>query len=105
MRSASASSSHRMSGWSFGASPLPHNALDPASGVAGRLVLPHAHDGPACPGKRGVVASVTGDVPVELGAPVAVVRSRPRPVIRTPVPVAPVDEDGNALARKDEVSP
>jgi hypothetical protein len=66
-------------------------------------VLPRAKHIPSGPSQVLIDGPITSYVSRQLGAPVVVVGSRLVPVERASMPKAAVDEDGEAMAREDDV--
>ena len=67
------------------------------------LVLPGAHDPPACRRKRLVYCPIALYVAGEFGRPVVGIGTRRVAVLRAAVPKAPVDEDCQAGAGEDDI--
>lgn len=67
------------------------------------VVLPNTQDGPPRGREKLIVTTVSGNVSVQLGAPVVGVRTRAHAVNRAPVPKASVDEDGDPSGGEDDV--
>jgi len=77
-----------------------------ASGAAlrvGQVVLPQPDDGPACGAEGAFDIVVALSVAAEFGEPVCAVAARLAAVLRATMPEAAVNEDGEALAPKDEI--
>jgi hypothetical protein len=83
--------------------PPAHNVTDCLRRGIGVLVLPNAYDAPAGGAKRRIVATVAGDVAIELRAPIRAVGPRRHAVLGAPVPEAPVEKDGQTRGRKDHI--
>jgi len=66
-------------------------------------MLPETQDAPASPGKRNINVAISPHVRPDLHPPPRGIGLRPRPVTRTPVPEAAIDEDSNALTREQKV--
>jgi hypothetical protein len=66
-------------------------------------VLPRAYHHPAIGLERLRIALISGDRLIELRYPVVSVSRRHVPVLRTAVPEAPVDENGDSDAGKDNI--
>jgi hypothetical protein len=66
-------------------------------------MLPDADDLPSCLGKGIIVVAVASDVAIELLGPVIGVRARRGPVLRAPMPEAPVNEHRDPLPGEYDV--
>jgi hypothetical protein len=56
-------------------------------------------------GKQLVGFPIAFDIARDLALPIARVRCGELPVVRTPMPKAPIDEDGESRAPEDDVHP
>lgn len=81
----------------------PNGCFDPVGGFFRCLMLPDAHHRPAGFAKRCVYPSIPGDVCLELRAPELRVGLRPGRVLRTAMPEAAIDVDGDPLLQEHEV--
>lgn len=85
---------------------LPREGPDnPVCGIHGFLVLPDPDYGPSRCAELGLVEAITLDVSSDLRAPISGIGFWARSVLRTSVPEAAIDEDGNLLATEDDVGP
>ena len=75
--------------------PVREDRFDAVRSTPDVLVLPDSYDGPAGGRQSVIVAAVASDVAIELDLPVVAVRAWARPMLGTPVPKAPIDEDGD----------
>jgi len=66
-------------------------------------VLPYAHRKPALGGEASIGVEVASAVAFDLQTPELGVVLWPRRMLRTPVPEAPVDENGEASGAEDDV--
>jgi hypothetical protein len=69
----------------------------------GQVVLPQPDDGPACGAEAAFDIVVAFSVAAELGEPVCTIAARLAAVLWATVPETAVNEDGKALAPKDEI--
>ena len=77
-----------------------------ASGATVRgseVVLPQPDDGPACGAEGAFDGGVALAVAAKFGEPVCAVAARLAAMLRATMPEAAVNEDGEALAPKDEI--
>jgi hypothetical protein len=82
-----------------------HHGGDPDGRLDHVLVLPHPHGQPTLLPQPPVGVSIALAVSLELVPPPVRVRSREGGVLRTQVPEAPVDEDGDLRGTEDDVGP
>jgi hypothetical protein len=77
--------------------------VDRPRGYIHVVVLPNAHDYPACLFQRLLISSVTLDVSQQLAAPVIAVGGRNMPMVWAPMPEAAIDKHGNSQTREGKI--
>lgn len=83
---------------------LGERVTHPSGRVAWVLVFPHPNRVPPHVRESRVGVRIALNVPRELRLPVRAVRARYLRVLRTAVPEAAVEEDGNALTREGDIN-
>lgn len=78
-----------------------HLLFDHCCGRGGTLVLPDSNDSPTPLGESAFIATIASHRGVELRTPPFSVCLRQIPVVRTGMPEAPIDIDGDTRAAED----